>query len=319
MTILDLLRQTTIDPREAELLLAYVLKKDRTYVKAHGQDKVETKVTKAFLSLTQRRQKHEPIAYLTGEQPFFGRDFIVNRHTLIPRPETEILVELVKQWTVTSDQCSDSTLGPLGAHGPRESVVVDVGTGSGCLAVTLALECPDARVIASDVSAAALKVARQNAKLLGAKVEFVRDDLLGKKLISKLEARISKLDSRFDVVFVANLPYLPSTDKKTMMPDVAKYEPSQALFAGRDGSSLVVKLLQQIGHLNLEFGIWNLGNKPTDTPNSKFKIQNSIFLEVDPRQTKKLTVLARQLFPNHEISTKQDLCGRERFLIVTLS
>ncbi len=271
LTLTDLLHKTTIDPREAELLLAFVLKKDRPYVIAHAKDKVGSKVAKTFLSLVQRRKKHEPIAYLTGEQPFFGRDFLVNRHTLIPRPETEMLIGLVKQ----------------SAKG--RSVIVDVGTGSGCIAVTLALECPNARVVASDVSSAALKVAKQNAKQLGADVEFVKDNLLGKKLKSEL-------NSKLDVVFVANLPYLPSSDKKTMMPDVAKYEPSKALFAGRDGSTLVIKLLQQIRMLN---------------------VQCSMFFEVDPRQTEKLAALAHQLFPNHKVSIKQDLCGRERFLIIT--
>ncbi|MHB8831503.1 MAG: peptide chain release factor N(5)-glutamine methyltransferase [Patescibacteria group bacterium] len=290
--ISELLHKTTIDPREAELLLAFVLKKDRPYVIAHTKDKVDSKVAKTYLSLEQRRKKHEPIAYLTGEQPFFGRDFLVNRHTLIPRPETEILVELVKHRT-----CHMSHV-----------TIIDVGTGSGCLAVTLALECPNAKVIASDVSSAALKVAEQNAKQLKADVEFVKDDLLGKKLISVIPAKAgiqknkqkqNRMDHRIReddmVVFVANLPYLPSSDKKTMMPDVIKYEPAKALFAGRDGSSLVIKLLQQVRMLD---------------------VQCLMFFEVDPRQTKKLAVLARQLFPKHDISIKQDLCGRERFLIL---
>jgi release factor glutamine methyltransferase len=270
MSISELLRQIRIDPREAELLLAHVIKKDRSYVKAHAQDKVDAKSAKKFLNLAGRRQKNEPIAYLIGSQPFFGRDFIVNKDTLIPRPETERLVELVNQ------------------HGAKNSVsIVDVGTGSGCIAITLALEVPHARIIASDASNQALKVARQNAKHFKAKVDFVKDDLLGKKLKTKLKTN--------NAIFVANLPYLPKSDKKTMMPDVAKYEPAKALFADSDGLSLVIRLLKQIKILN---------------------VKCSMFFEIDPRQTKKLTIVARQLFPKHKVLIKKDQFGRERFLVV---
>ena len=296
-TISDLLRRATIDPREAELLLAYTLDRDRPFILAHKSDAVDTKVAQRFLALLKRRQKHEPIAYLVGSQPFFGREFGVNRRVLIPRPETEVLVGLVKQYIA---RCS--------VLGTRYSIL-DIGTGSGCLAITLALEYPKAKVIASDVSDAVLKIARQNAKRLEADVTFVKDNLLGKKLLSvipakagiqknnqkqnRMDPRVRKDDNR--VVFVANLPYLPASDKKTTMPDVVKFEPSKALFAGRDGTELIVKLLKQIRMLNVEC---------------------SMFLELDPRQTKKLTALARQLFPKHKVTLERDLCGRERFLII---
>ncbi|MDD5726042.1 MAG: peptide chain release factor N(5)-glutamine methyltransferase [Patescibacteria group bacterium] len=311
--ISELLHKTTIDPREAELLLAFVLKKDWPYIIAYAKDKVDSKVAKTFLSLVQRRKKHEPIAYLTGEQPFFGRDFLVNRHTLIPRPETEILVELVKHRT---------------CHMSRVTII-DVGTGSGCLAATLALECPNAKVVASDVSSAALKVAQQNTERLGADVEFVKDDLLGKKLIQTLTHPLPSLKlregcrRRGELCFVANLPYLPSSDKKTMMPDVAKYEPAKALFAGRDGSSLVVKLLQQISSLCHSEGVRRVEESSLTKISPLRRLRSfgrndriAVFLEVDPRQTKKLAALAHQLFPKHNILIKQDLCGRERFLII---
>jgi release factor glutamine methyltransferase len=329
-TIADLLCQTRLDRRESELLLGFVLKKDRTFVLAHKTDAIDTRSAKRFMALIKRRRKHEPIAYLTGSQPFFGRDFLVNKHTLIPRPETEILVDLVKRHL-----SRDEVLG-------TRYLVVDVGTGSGCLAVTLALEYPLASVIASDTSDDALKVARKNARRLGAKVKFVKESLLGPKLLrlttpSRLRVEPPLLQVRRGsvaeslcrsevpsccrrgnegVVFVANLPYLPLSDKKTMMPDVAKYEPSKALFAGHDGSSLIVKLLKQIRTWNLEFGIMNLDHKPYDIPYSKFHIPYSIFLEIDPRQTKKLTAVAHQLFPKHTVNVKLDLCGRERFLLI---
>ncbi|MDD2785337.1 MAG: peptide chain release factor N(5)-glutamine methyltransferase [Patescibacteria group bacterium] len=322
---------STIDRRETELLLAYALDKDRAHIKAHGKDTIDDRTTKKFLSLIKRRVNHEPIAYLTGSQPFYGRDFSVNKHTLIPRPETEMLVELVKQdFSRRSRTLED-------AVGRSKDVIIDIGTGSGCLAVTLALECPSAMVIASDVSGEALKVARKNAKQLGANVTFVQDSLLGPKLKSNIEYRISNIASNknsaneserifseadirhsakrtFDLIFVANLPYLPSTDKKTMMPDVAKFEPHKALFAGRDGSSLVVKLLEQIRYsAQRTFDIQRSGHSIF----SAADIRYSIFLELDPRQTKKLASFARKLFPKHKVTIKSDLCGRERFLTIT--
>lgn len=316
MTINDLLKEPTIDRREAELLLAYLLDKNRTHIKAHSEDEVDAKIVKKFLALLSRREKHEPIAYLIGNQPFFGREFAVNRHTLIPRPETETLVELVRA-EVRSTK--------YGARGTKSDVlrtaysvpltIIDLGTGSGCLAVTLALECPSAMVIASDISSNALKVARKNAKQLGASVTFVRENLLGKKLAEAVTRNAKRETSNppalrvtrymlCDLIFVANLPYLPSTDKKTMIPDVAKFEPHKALFAGRDGTSLVVKLLEQIRH----------SAKRTF---SEAGIRYSIFLELDPRQTKKLASFARKLFPKHKVAIKSDLYGRERFLTIT--
>jgi len=286
--IADLLKRTNIDARESELLLGFVLKKDRTYVLAHKTDALDARAAKRFMALIERRRKHEPIAYLTGSQPFCGRDFLVNKHTLIPRPETEILVDLVKRH-LSRDLPAMASLKARQAGevlGTRYAIV-DIGTGSGCLAVSLALEYPLASVIASDTSDDALKVARKNARRLGAKVKFVKDNLVGPKTVKILKGNT--------VTFVANLPYLPLSDKKTMMPDVAKYEPSKALFAGSDGSSLIVRLLKQIRMLNF---------------------QCSVFLEIDPRQTKKLTALARQLFPKHEIKIERDLCGRERFLLI---
>ncbi|MFA6503388.1 MAG: peptide chain release factor N(5)-glutamine methyltransferase [Patescibacteria group bacterium] len=319
---------STFDRREAELLLAYALDKDRTHIKAHGRDAVDDRTAKKFLSLAKRRAKHEPIAYLTGSQPFYGRDFSVNKHTLIPRPETEMLVELMTNHK--RQKTKDVGRTTIGTY----DVIVDVGTGSGCLAVTLALECPSATIIASDVSGDALKVARKNAKRLGADDTFVRESLLGKKLFPviarNLMTKQSTADCRApsdyarndvgrlgrrtcDVLFVANLPYLPSTDKKTMMPDVVNFEPHKALFAGNDGSSLVVKLLEQIRYSAQRTFSGAMRRMVQGTADIRY----SIFLEIDPRQTKKLVALARKLFPKRKVAIKQDLCGRERFLTIT--
>jgi len=296
MTITQALKTSKIDPREAELLLAYVLKQDRAYLRTHNNDVLSLPVLRRFKTLVGRRLKHEPVAYLVGYQPFCGHDFLVNRSTLIPRPETEGLAELV--------------IAELKRRRVKCPLIVDVGTGSGCLAVTFALARRDATVIASDVSDKALAVAKKNARRLKADVTFVQDSLLGDKLVRRIitespNDRITKgitklLNDKItktpDLVFVSNLPYLPSSDKKNMMPDVTGYEPSTALFAGKEGMSLIEKLFRQISRLDVGCV--------------------SIFLEIDPRQSAELKELTRELFPMQQISIKQDLCGRDRYLII---
>ncbi|MFA6447774.1 MAG: peptide chain release factor N(5)-glutamine methyltransferase [Patescibacteria group bacterium] len=302
MQINELIGQAKIDCYEAELLLGHVLKQDQVYLRIHGDKTVTPSAIKKFKALINRRLKHEPIAYLVKSQPFMGREFAVDRNVLIPRPETEILSQLVEQHL-------KGLPGHRGLRGRASGVIVDIGTGSGCLAVTLALAFPKARVIASDISTKALAIAKQNAKKNRATIEFIKDNLFGEKVKSNIEYQISSMTAKrtfdiqrsghstFEVVIVANLPYLPVRDKKTMMPDVAKYEPAKALFAGKDGSALVRKLLNQIRH-------------------SKFDIQTSTFLEIDPPQAKGLCDFAKKLFPNKKVQIKKDLCGKDRFLIV---
>ena len=167
--------------------------------------------------LVLRRMTHEPVAYITGVREFYGREFIVTRAVLIPRPETEGVIEAV----------------PAGALAGRETgapVALDIGTGSGCLAITLALEHPAARVIATDVSAEALAIARENAQRLGADVEFVESPLVASGL--------PPLD-----LIVTNPPYVPERDRESLSPDVRDFEPAQALFAGEDGLDVIRALL----------------------------------------------------------------------------
>jgi len=348
MTIAQALNDSKLDSREAELLLAHVLKHNRAYLRAHNNDRLSPAIFRRFKALTKRRLKHEPIAYIVGFQPFCGRDFSVNRSTLIPRPETEGLVELVSEY-----------LDKRGTWDERRGTIIDIGTGSGCLAVTLAPARPDATVIASDISDKALAVAKKNARQLSADVTFVKDSLLGDKLVKQIitklpNDRITKGITKFsndktskisgsglrtelalsgvegDLVFVSNLPYLPSSYKKDMAPDVTLYEPSTALFAGKDGMSLIEKLLHQISHFcHLERSEFDersrkirlVPNKPDlsiplrSTQDDKIKNVH-VFLEIDPSQSAALKKLANELFPTHQISIKQDLCGRDRYLII---
>jgi release factor glutamine methyltransferase len=164
-----------------------------------------------------RRETGEPLAYILGRREFYGREFAVTRDVLIPRPETEAIVEA----GLRADSMN---------HGPR---VIEVGTGSGAVAVTLALERPHARVVATDVSAAALAVARRNARNLSAGVEFVQADLL------------RGLRGPFDVV-VANLPYVPDGERDQLQREIRDWEPDVALFAGTDGLQIIARLIRAL-------------------------------------------------------------------------
>ena len=171
-----------------------------------------------FQAFIGRRAAHEPIAYITGEREFYGRPFRVTPDVLIPRPETELLVE--------------EALAEIAARGPGASPprVVDVGTGSGCVAVTLALEAPATRVIGTDVSERALAVARANAASLDARVELCHGGLL------------ASVSGPIDIL-VSNPPYVSEAERPTLSAEVGRYEPGTALFAGLDGLDVIRALL----------------------------------------------------------------------------
>lgn len=173
-----------------------------------------------FLARIERRASREPIAYITGEREFYGRAFKVTRAVLIPRPESEFVVE--EALLLLARRAP-------GSHAP---FIVDVGTGSGCLGVTLALEYPEARVVATDISGAAIAVATENAQALGAgdRVEF------------REGAFLAGIDGPIDLV-VANPPYVAETDRPAMAPDVKDFEPAVALFGGQDGLDTIRALL----------------------------------------------------------------------------
>ena len=161
-----------------------------------------------------RRSRHEPVAYITGEKEFYGRVFRVSPSVLIPRPETELLLE-------EAIRVLSSAGAPL---------IADIGTGSGCLAVTIGLECPATTIIGTDVSAEALAVARENAeRLRTVNIQFA--------LVGGLEF-VPSAAGLLDLI-VSNPPYVPERDRATLAPDVRDYEPAAALFAGEDGLDVI--------------------------------------------------------------------------------
>jgi release factor glutamine methyltransferase len=193
-----------------------------------------------------RRAAREPVALIIGHREFWGRDFEVTADVLIPRPESEFVIETVLECVGASPAGDDGA----SARPLTVSKIIDIGTGSGCLAVTLAALFPSTSVVATDTSAAALDVARRNAARHGVaeRIQFVQADLL------------AGLELTADLI-VSNPPYVPSAAERTLQPEVALFEPSLALFGGADGLDIVRRLLETAparlapgGRLVLEFG-----------------------------------------------------------------
>lgn len=208
---------------EALLLLTHALGATRTTLLAHPDWPVAVGEAERFAEYVARRARREPFAYIVERREFYGRSFSVDRRVLVPRPETETLVE--QALVVLAD---------AKARGVDHPLVVDVGTGSGAIGITIALEAPWARLMAVDSSADALAVAQVNRRRLGpaTNVGLVRADLL------------ACLGRPADLI-VANLPYIPSDSLAALMPEVSRYEPRQALDGGPDGTRLVRRLIDQ--------------------------------------------------------------------------
>jgi len=207
---------------EAQMLAAHVLRVDRTFLRAHPEHEFPDL---AGESLLQRREAREPLAYILGWREFFGRRFSVSPAVLIPRQETEHLVD----WAIQNS--------------PRNGMLLDIGTGSGCIAISVALERPDLSVWGLDISPSALQVAQANAEDLGAKVNFVEADLT--------------IDRPFDVI-VSNPPYIGPLES---LPPELSFEPKGALFAEDDGLAIYRRLSRvtispmiavEVGHLQPE-------------------------------------------------------------------
>lgn len=213
-----------IPASEARLLLGHVLGRNAAWLEAHRDDEVAA--DSDYTALVARREAGEPMAYLIGVREFYGRDFVVSPDVLIPRPETELLVDVAKT--------------KVGAG--RTARVLDLGTGSGCLAVTLALELPQARVTAVDVSPAALGVARGNAQRFGAQVEFVESDWFA-----------ALPPQRFELI-LANPPYVAAGDPHLAQGDL-RFEPADALTDHADGL-MGIRLIVAQAHDWLAEGGW---------------------------------------------------------------
>jgi release factor glutamine methyltransferase len=244
----------------AELLLMHALGRDRAWIYSHPEDALDPATAEGFLALITRRAAGEPVQYLTGKQEFWGLEFEVTPAVLIPRPETEHVMEVA--------------LARLGERGikihmdtgaPRETLrVADVGTGSGCLAVALAWELPHGEVFATDISAPALEVARRNAARHGVadRIHFLQRDLLtglentdsgseGTQHATHAQAGGAAL---FDLI-VSNPPYIARSEAAQLQREVRDHEPHAALFGGPTGVEMYERLIDQARDLLHDRGI----------------------------------------------------------------
>ena len=204
--------------RDAELLLAHILHQPRTYLLAHPEAELTPTQLAAFQQLITRRAAHEPLQHLTGQQEFHGLTLRVTPDVLIPRPETEHLVEAVLAWAATQ---------------PQPLRIADIGTGSGAIAIAIATHLPTAQIIATDISPAALAIAHENAATHHlTNIHFLHADLL------------PPAEPAFDAI-ISNPPYIPLTDAPTLQPEVRDHEPHTALFAGDDGLDIYRRLIPQ--------------------------------------------------------------------------
>jgi release factor glutamine methyltransferase len=258
---------------DAQLLLGHVTGWSRAELLAHPERILTPSQTDDFEALVARRAAAEPIAYLLGQREFYGRIFKTDRRALIPRPETELLVELgsraIAGWR---------TIG-------IEPVVVDVGTGSGCVAVSIAAE-TGAAVIGVELARPALELARENARVLGQanRVRFVQSDLLG------------GLRGPLHVV-LANLPYVPNA--RVLPADVRDYEPPLALFGGARGTELIERLLDEARRLL--------------APGAELAVELD-----EQEQAQPVAERARVLYPEADVNVLPDAGGYDRVVRVSL-
>jgi release factor glutamine methyltransferase len=224
----------------AELLLMFTLNADRAYLYAHPERELSSDERGRYEQVLAERARGVPPQYITGHQEFWGLDLIVTPAVLIPRPETEHLIESVLELAGVEK------FGKQGLLEPRRNLrVADVGTGSGCIALALANELPQAEILATDISATALEVARANAARhqLESRIRFHEADLL-----------TGCENNSFDFV-VSNPPYVGESEEDQVQVDVRKFEPRNALFAGPTGTEVIARLVPQ-AHAALRPGGW---------------------------------------------------------------
>lgn len=285
-TIQRLLEQATknIAAMDAHILLAHVLGVRREHLIAHPEENVRSPRAWLYRLLVFRRHWGVPIAYLTGHKEFYGLDFFVNRNVLIPRPETELLVDLAIQ--KINSQLSDVSC---------QMLLVDVGTGSACIPIAImkALKHENIKAVATDFSKNALGVAERNATRHGVTIAFLQGNLLEPFL---KDYGLQTTDYRH-VIITANLPYL-TPEQYTREPSI-QYEPRPALVAGPSGLERYEQLLQQIKTF------------------VKSHVSNVMcFFEIDPSQSSRMRELVTKHLPNSAASIHKDLCGRDRIVVV---
>lgn len=282
MTRSQVLKTSSLPQAEAETLLAFFLKTNREAILTHPEKEVSSVVKKKFAVAEKKRLANWPLAYLIGQKGFYGRDFLVSPAVLVPRPETELLVEEILKISREKER-------PL---------IIDLGTGSGAIIVSLAAELkrlfpkqfPKMEFMAGDISPSALRLAKTNARRhkLEKKIRFLAGDLL-MPIMTHLKNR--------ELIIAANLPYLTPTQIKSS-PTISR-EPRLALDGGSDGLKYYRRLFGQLKQASFRTA--------------------TLFCEIDPSQAKEITFLSRQYWSKARIEIKKDLSGRKRLAIIELN
>tara|TARA_B000000460_G_scaffold247566_2_gene222912 strand:+ start:292 stop:1140 length:849 start_codon:yes stop_codon:yes gene_type:complete len=269
----ELMKTGSLDAKlEAEVLLRHVLKIDRAAMFRDLDEDISMEDSSNIASLVKRRIKREPLAYITGVKEFYGLPFVVSEDVLIPRQETELLV--------------DAAIVQAKSLGKNQISIVDVGTGSGAIAVSLALNIPTSSIIAVDISEAALAIADDNRRTHGlySRIKLRRGNLL--------EPIIDKID-----ILVSNPPYIRS-DKLTSLQEEVLREPVVALDGGYDGLELIKRLLFQAV--------------------DKMSNPGVILFEIDPDQASEAVKLCQQFFPSAITTVLKDLSNNERAVLLEI-
>lgn len=252
----------------------------RSALLLNGAEPLDDAAVERLTLLVERRAARVPLQHILGSADFYGLELAVDGRVLVPRPETERLVELVLHELARQDLASHDSARSAGS---TPQLMIDVGTGSGAVALAVKAERPGTQVVGTDISEDALTVARGNAARLGLEVGFARSDLLREEAVAALARRAA--------VLAANLPYLPETDRGSLQPEAAA-DPPGALFAADGGLALAARLAEQA---------W-----------STLPRGAVLALELDPRNVRGLAV---RLGGWEDVRVEQDLAGRERFLV----
>lgn len=270
------LKEAGRDENAAEILLLHELNTDRSRLLASLHDSISDLELDRFRSKVYKHAEGTPVQYITGKEYFYGREFLVNEEVLIPRPETEevVLFALSKMKEVFP--------------GKKGLQAVDVGTGSGAIAITMALENSELSVTATDISEASLKVASENAARLGAEVKFVCGDLL-RSLI--------QANKKADII-VSNPPYISLEELESLSETVRLHEPVRALTDGSDGLSFYKRFMEELPYVLADRGI--------------------VVFEIGHTQGTAVRSLLLNAFPQAEVRVKQDINGKDRIVYAVI-
>ena len=260
---------------EAEVFVMHVLNFSRVQLYSQLKREISPEQARRLFDLVTRRVQGEPTAYIVGHKEFFGHDFQVDRRVLIPRPETELLVK----------QALEFAKGRFAYLEDVSLIIADIGTGCGAIAISLALELPQAKIYATDVSHEALEVAKVNCEKhrVDQQVHLLWGDMLD-PLLEPVH------------LIVANLPYVKDAEMEQLSPEIREFEPKIALAGGADGLDKVRRLLAGA--------------------EGKLRSGGAIFVEIDPRQSQTVLKLAADCFPTSEVRVTRDLSGLDRVVTV---